>query len=118
MNRSRKIGQTKPRGPARGVPTVRVPVTGTPTLRVGGFDIGTEPTIELAPGAGIGMRSIRATDRVKVTMNAQAALDAAATAQAAADEALLGHHLLVEDGVSNPPVTLWTDDGLDWMYEG
>ena len=118
MNRNRRVPQTRPRyGPVVAQPAAQV-VKGDPTVRVKGFDIGAEPTIEFEPGAGLGMRSLRATDRVKVTVDATEVM---ALAQQAQDDAIeaLEHccELVVDDNVTSPPSTVYTDDGVDWVYD-
>jgi len=93
-------------------------VAAQPTVRVGGFDVGSEPTIEFAPGGGIELRSLRTTGRVKVTVDAAELLALAQSAQDDATTALSTYReLVVDDNVTSPPSTVYTDDGVDWVYD-
>jgi len=115
VNRNRRVPQTK-RLPVK--PTVSQVKAAQPTVRVQGFDVGSEPTIEFSPGAGIALESLRATGRVKVTVDAA---DLLALAQSAQDDASLAldsyRELVVDDNVTSPPSTVYLDDGTDWVYD-
>ena len=115
---TRRVSQTKPKGPARADTTPKSVSRQDPVVRVDGFDIGSEPTIEFAPKGGIRLDSMRATGRVKVTVDGQAILDLIADVQSDVDLALSSCcELVVDDNVTSPPSTVYTDDGVDWVYD-